>query len=801
LYISCLAAFVACSSRGTSPSETHADGGINGDGGSNQQGDNSPQLPRSPNLVWNENQKPGDGNWQADFSAGDPSFGLYVRPQSLFAGDTLDVRISASAQTSATWQIYRLGHYGGSGGRKLAEGTTTIAPQPDPTLDPSTGLVECKWARTLATPIAADWPSGVYVMRVELPDGTARFAPFIVRDRRGVDVLVILPTNTDQAYNSFGGESLYLDTRYNLTSGHGYVVSFDRPSDPGQAGSIFLYSAMPTVEYLEANGYDVAYASDLDVHVDSSLLPRARLVLVLAHDEYWSRQMRDHYEAARAAGVSLAFLGANIGFWQVRFEAAGDGLADRRMVGYKEAASLDPRAGTPDVTAAFRSTAIDRPENGLLGVMSGDWHFVDFPWRVSNSAHWLYNGLGVQDGDRIPGLVGLESDFTQMNGATPPGLVVVGASPTVSGDYESTNDAAQATVYEPTPTSFVFASASIRFAATMSGPRAQLKAQRMLRNLIAHAGGTPVAPENTLGAADGWLAADLSQAPASLPVIAGKSGDCRAVDGAGTAARFAAPTGLTLLGDGTLVVADATAHKLRRVAASADHTVATLSGSGASGDSDGAAGSADFHAPWALATAPDGSVWVADRIAGSVRRVAGDGSVTTVLTRPAVTSPGGLAVAADGTAYVFDAQVGGLTIVHPDGSSERPALDAGPFLTGALADGSDVWFADSGRCELVRRAADGTLTPLAGQPGFADGPVAEAGFCPLGPIVRRDGALLVGDGGNDTVRIIDPIAGTVRSLAAPGAALVHPLGVAVDATRRIVYVADTGNCVIRAASY
>jgi hypothetical protein len=51
------------------------------------------------------------------------------------------------------------------------------------------------------------------------------------------------------------------------------------------------------------------------------------------------------------------------------------------------------------------------------------------------------------------------------------------------------------------------------------------------------------------------------------------------------------------------------------------------------------------------------------------------------------------------------------------------------------------------------------------------------------------------------VRIVDTSAGTVRSLAAPGTTLVHPLGIAVDGTRRIVYVADTGNCVVRAAAY
>lgn len=762
-----------------------------------------PSLPRTPDLVWNENQKPGDSNWHTDNGAGDPGFGLYARPQSIFAGETLDVHVSASAHADATWQIYRLGHYGGAGGRKLANGTTTLDPQPAPALDPATGLVECSWPKTFSVTAGADWPSGVYLARVALADGTARFVPFVVRDRRPVDVLAVLPTNTDQAYNGWGGESLYLDSRYGLAAGHAYQVSFDRPYEAGQQGGFFLYSAMPTVEYLEANGYDVAYATDRDVHADASLLPRARLAMVLAHDEYWSRAMRDHYEAARAGGVSLAFLGANIGFWQVRFAPGADGMPDRRMIAYKEAASLDPLYGKndADVTAAFRSTLLKRPENALLGVMSGDWHFADFPWRVSNASHWLYAGLGVHDGDRIPGLVGLESDFTQTNGATPAGLAVVAQSPTVSGDYEATNDAAQATIYESSPTSFVFSAASIRFPATLSGPRGQVKAQRIVRNLVAHAGGAPVAPEDTLGAANGWATADLTQAPASLPVIAGAVGDCRVADGAGTAARFAAPTGLTLLADGTLLVADAAAHRVRRVAASADRTVAPFSGSGVSGDADGAATAASFHAPWALATAPDGSVWVADRVAGSVRRAASDGSVTTVLTRPTITAPGGITAAADGTIYVVDAQVGGLTVVHPGGAVDQPALAAGTFLTGAYADSGKLYIVDSGHCALLARDADGALVTIAGAAGFRDGPIGSAQLCPLGQIARRDSALVVGDGGNDTVRLIDSTGGTVRSLAAPGATLVHPLGVAVDGTRRIVYVADTGNCVIRAATY
>ena len=805
LYVLCLLAFAAgCGGNQTTSSNQpggsdNPDGGsLNGDGGS----PNVPLPPRMPDLVWNENQKPGDSGWHADFSAGDPDFNLYVRPQSVFAGEHVDVQVSAGAHSAATWQVYRLGHYAGAGGRKLADGSATIDPQPAPTIDPSTGMVECAWGKTFTIDVGADWVSGVYLARVQLPDGTARFAPFIVRDHRAVDVLAVLPTNTDQAYNPWGGESLYLDTRFGLMAGHGYQVSFDRPFDANGQGGYFLYSAMPTVEYLEANGYDVTYAADVDVHVDSALLPRARIVMALAHDEYWSRTMRDHYEAARAAGVSEAFLGANIGFWQVRFAPGADGMPNRRMVGYKEAAALDPLASSDpaDITAAFRGSVINRPENALLGVMSGDWHFNnDFPWRVNDASHWLYEGLGVQNGDQIPGLVGLETDFTQNNGATPAGIDVVGQSPTISGDYEPTNDQAQATVYQPTPTSFVFAAASIRFAATLSGPRAQVKAQRMVRNLIAHAGGTPIAPEDTLGAADGWAKPDLSAAPASLPIVAGAVGDCRAVDGGGATARFAAPTGLAVLSDGSVIIADSAGHRIRKMSAGADRTVSTFAGSGASGDSDGAAAGAAFHAPWAVAAAPDDSVWVADRIAGSVRHIAA-GNVTTPLRKPDVSAPGGIAVGSDGTVYVVDALVGGLTTIAPGGAVSHASLDAGAFLTGAFVDGSDLVIADSGRCTLVDRHADGTLTTLSGAIGYSDGSIGSAGMCPLGQVARWNNVYLVGDGGNGTIRIIDGAANVVRSFAAPGS-MVHPLGVAVDATRRVVYVADTGSCVVRAATF
>ncbi len=69
------------------------------------------------------------------------------------------------------------------------------------------------------------------------------------------------------------------------------------------------------VQWLERGGYDVSYQTDLDTDASAAILEQHKVLLVVGHDEYWSKGMRDNVEAAVAAGVSVAFLGANIGYW------------------------------------------------------------------------------------------------------------------------------------------------------------------------------------------------------------------------------------------------------------------------------------------------------------------------------------------------------------------------------------------------------------------------------------------------------------------------------------------------------
>jgi DNA-binding beta-propeller fold protein YncE len=775
--------------------------------------------PPRPERIRTENARPGEPSWAAEeFFGGDPGFAAYARPQSARAGERIDLHVSHPTAATIGWTVYRLGHYGGTGARQVTEAATAQAgPQAEPTPDPATGLVECRWPSTFGLTVGADWLSGVYVVKLGAPDGSARHVPFIVRDERKVDVLLVMPTATDQAYNAWGGESLYADAHLGLPVGHAYAVSFDRPIEQGFGGGIFLHSSMPTARYLEANGYDVAYVTDQDVHTTPAPLSRARVVLSLGHDEYWSKTMRDHFDAARDGGTSLGFLGANIAYWQVRFEAGPDGMPARRMIGYKEAADLDPVQG-PENTGALRDGLLDRPENALLGVMTVDWHMVDYPWVVTNPGHWLYQGLSASEGDLWPAVVGLESDGLVDNGRAPAGLALLADSPTLGG-HQGRVVQHHASVYETPAGGVVFAAGSIRFAARLSGLNAHVGPQRIVRNLIARAGGKPAGPEDTLQAGSAFPAADLSKAAAQVTTIAGQAGAPGYADGPGAAARFSSPMGLALAPDGALIVADAGNRRIRRIDPGPARTVTTLAGSGELGDDDGPADKATFRTVWAVAVEPDNTVYVTDTRGGTVRKIDA-GVVSTVAGPNSFAGPTGLALAPDGTLHVADykqktvKQVSPAGVVTPMPFSGTGAGSFG-FLSGLALIGDDLIIVDSGNRTLRRRDPSGALSRIAGDfdSFFADGNGTQARLAPMLGVVPLGPALLVADAGNYRLRIVEPgataEATTVRTFAGraqrssadgPGAdaGFVAPTGLAYDAARNLVYVADTGNATIRA---
>ena len=263
---------------------------------------------------------------------GDASIQGFAVDLSVDQGQAVEFKIDTPS-TDYRIDIYRLGWYGGDGARLVAtvEPSATL-PQVQPAClnDAATGLVDCgNWATSAAWAVPSNATSGLYLARLvrEDPDtGLGTHVPFVVRDDDGgSEVLFQTADTTWQAYNAYGGNSLYVGS----PAGRAYKVSYNRPftTRNGTAEDWMFNAEFPMIRWLERNGYDVSYATGIDSYRSGGELLEHGLFLSIGHDEYWSGPQRAAVEAARDAGVHLAFFSGNEVFWKIRWEPSTDGSA------------------------------------------------------------------------------------------------------------------------------------------------------------------------------------------------------------------------------------------------------------------------------------------------------------------------------------------------------------------------------------------------------------------------------------------------------------------------------------------
>jgi hypothetical protein len=387
-----------------------------------------------------------------------------------------------------------MGSYGGMGGRLYAEGGPVAAPhQADPTFDPVTGLVVAGWPATFSFSTRRSdgtaWVTGVYLVMLTKDDGKQSSALFVVRDdTRDAEVGVQLPTATYQAYNNYGGESLY-ESAHGLSGNKARKVSLDRPiaRQYGNGTGTFLYQEHAAVMWLEDHGYDVEYQASSDTGGPNGRIGAHRLFAIIGHEEYGTMAEFDRLQNAIANGTSVAFLTGNTLYWQIRYENN-----DRIIVGYKDNYAEDPMLSTnPSLTTStFRNAPVNRPENQLVGVMS-DGSFITVPadWVVTNADHWVYTGTGLSNGSVLPGLVFTEWDGLVNNGLTPSGITVL-ASSVVPSSIPVVGSRHESTIYERGKV-FVFAAGSIFFSEHIQD---QPAVAQIVGNLLARAGATAYKP-------------------------------------------------------------------------------------------------------------------------------------------------------------------------------------------------------------------------------------------------------------------------------------------------------------------
>jgi chitodextrinase len=461
------------------------------------------------NPIVLENQLQGSSNWQLGDTYNRPyatdaggQIKGYASAVSVNKGESINFHVTVSPAQTYTIDLYRIGWYGGLGGRLVHQsGPLAGITQPACPMNASTGMVECNWSVSYTLNTQAGWTSGIYLAVLRNAQNYHNYMIFALRDDSRTGALLYQqPVTTAQAYNEYPkgtGKSLYehLSSGANTMAGtpRAVKVSFDRPYSGWGDGAFLELSEINFLRWAEKMGYDITYSTNLDTHRDGARLRSHRGFLSLPHDEYWSKEMYDAAEAARDAGVNLAFFGANSVFWQIRFEPSSSGVPDRVVVCYKES-GLDPVTDPTRKTLQWRdANGPNRPEQKLMGVQ-----FTDGPnsgtatYVVTNSSNWVYAGTGFADGNTVPSLVWYESD-RQMSGvplpnAVPGTYVLLSRSPYAGSNGSDYNNAS---IYQAPSGAWVFASGTMGWGWGLDnfypegGPaRADARIQKATQNIL-----------------------------------------------------------------------------------------------------------------------------------------------------------------------------------------------------------------------------------------------------------------------------------------------------------------------------
>ncbi len=441
---------------------------------------------RQPDLIPKENAKPGSTDWQLTRMMPDSAKSYrtsliegYCSRQSVKAGEKLDIFVSTKPVSKFTIEIFRMGYYGGAGSRLM----TTLGPfagkeQPVPEMGEKR-LRECQWQVSTTLTIPADWPSGVYLGRLTtVPEAADQpywqsYIIFIVKDDRPADILFQCSDNTWQAYNRWPvNESLYTDPR--AAHAPGVSCSFDRPygkyvqilDQPLSMGSgEFLLWEYPLCYWLEKEGYDVTYGSNVD-NLEPANLTRVKAMISVGHDEYWDVRQFHNVKQAIHDGLSVLWLSANDVYMVTPYTPNARGEPNRRLTRetcfgeFRE----EEKEAYSKVLGPFENPGPD--ERDIIGARTVVPFNGGGDWTCTRPNHWLFEGTGMKKGESIPGLVGWE--FHGEPDASRPGLDVVAEGHVWAGGVRLGQYAA--TVFEGPKRNLVFNASTIFWSQGLSSP-------------------------------------------------------------------------------------------------------------------------------------------------------------------------------------------------------------------------------------------------------------------------------------------------------------------------------------------
>lgn len=424
----------------------------------------------------------------------------YARQDSVRAGDVLQICVLSNQSTNVSAEIYRLGWYGGDGGRLMHRiSPVSVVKTGRVTTRGDTGETDLRIDPTIRTTIPSDWVSGLYVIRLENESGVDAHVTFAVTDDRNADIVFSQPILTYAAYAATpgpNGKSLYDHNSNGAATSRGTQrateISLDRPYRGNGSGDLFVFDHH-LVMWLEQQGYDVTYVTNLDVDRSPATLLRGKVAVLSGHDEYWTQAIMDAYLDARDAGVHIANLGANNGYWRVRVASSRDGRARRKVICFKYADG--EVSDTP--TVLFKDT--DTPLQSLFGV-----DFMDFfsdtesgPYALIVPVevdHWFWKGTDALRDQPIVGapIMGYEVDRRNLDVPLPTNTeyTLLASSP-FEGEWKGRNWC-HSVIYRSVSGAWVFSGGTTSWGWGLNRPGfAHPAIDRATRNLFDQMIGTP----------------------------------------------------------------------------------------------------------------------------------------------------------------------------------------------------------------------------------------------------------------------------------------------------------------------
>ena len=326
-----------------------------------------------------ENAKVGNKNWDsdvvmrfsADFSRRKEAKRVegYFDQTSIGCGQSATLKIVGAK--SADVSLYRIGHYKGAGAR----------------------LVKSFKSATKITATQST-PPGQYLVKLKSSGYRSTFVPLMITGQVSSNVTFVSSVLTWQAYNHWGGESLYKGADGKRET-RATSVSLDRPYDGDGAGQ-FRYMEQPLVQLMEQLGLDVNYLTDVDL--DRAPEINSASIVLGGHSEYWTQSMRDVIEREINEGTNLFVFGGNTAY--AKTQIIGRIMNER--IPYRD---------------------INQPESLFMGSQ-----FFALGIRkdleVQAGSSWPFNVLGKEG--KIKGIYGYEADTAM--GTRGPGVEVLAQS-------------------------------------------------------------------------------------------------------------------------------------------------------------------------------------------------------------------------------------------------------------------------------------------------------------------------------------------------------------------------------------